>query len=128
MEFLLDNYYDNLHQFQIINSCILYQLEDLNVCFYKVNVVSLPDGYISIGPHINYLEEYPEIKSNINKLVLKINYNYDQLSYITGKMGDNFTKIMFRDYTFEDNGFFSSMSILNELRNKIPINRTIMFV
>jgi len=93
-----------------------------------VNPIYAKEGYIYIIPNINYMREYFDAKEYIYKLVLEINYNYDQMRYLSDKIGNKCCEIKLINPYFEGEEYSECIENLNELVNKesSPINKTVI--
>jgi hypothetical protein len=75
------------------------------------------------------MREYFDAKECIQKLVLEINYNYDQMSYLSGKIAHKCCEIRVINPYFECEEYNECIENLDELVNKesSPINKTVIF-
>ena len=75
------------------------------------------------------MKEYFDAKECIYKLVLEINYNYDQMCDLSEKIGNKCCEIKLINPYFEGEEYSECIKNLNELVNKesSPINKTVIY-
>jgi len=128
LSLLYDGYYRHVCEFQAINDYMPELQSGLDGWLSLVNPIYAKEGYIYIIPNINYMREYFDAKEYIYKLVLEINYNYDQMRYLSDKIGNKCCEIKLINPYFEGEEYNECIENLNKLINKesSPINKTVI--